>query len=39
MKNKKILLEFLSSITYLTEDAQDLNYREFLELRMAPFGT
>ncbi|MFB0638137.1 hypothetical protein [Candidatus Phytoplasma solani] len=31
MKNKKILLEFLSSITYLTEDAQYLNYHEFVE--------
>ncbi|WAN63387.1 hypothetical protein RS022_05000 [Candidatus Phytoplasma rubi] len=31
MKNKKILLEFLSSITYLKEDAQYLDYHEFVE--------
>lgn len=29
--NKKILLEFLPSITYLLEEAKDLSYREFLD--------
>ncbi|WP_349401989.1 hypothetical protein PSOL_03570 [Candidatus Phytoplasma solani] len=31
MNNKKILLEFLPSVTYLTGDAQYLDYHEFVE--------